>query len=138
MNFLLPDGGISPICFGYSSPLKTLYKQGKFQGLKSFSGEELKHPSLDHIVPKSLGGKNELGNYVLTNCKENHARGAENIDYYLEKNLAGVMAYIRWFESHVIEGFDCKGYATKIINTINKASKKFLIINEKASIWSNG
>lgn len=121
----------SPITFGYSSKLKTLFKQGKFEGLKSFSGEELKHPSLDHIQPKSKGGKNELGNYVLTNCKENSKRGNQNIDYYLDKNIKGVMEYIKWFETHVVEGFDCRSYAFKVMKAINRYSDKYMIINEK-------
>lgn len=133
-GWVFPDGVYVPIHFGYSSPLKTLYKQGKFKGLKSFTGEELKHPSLDHIKPKSLGGENELGNYVLTNRKENSKRGNKNIDYYLENNLAGVMEYIKWFETHIVEGFDCRAYAKKIINTINRVSEKFIIINEKVNL----
>ena len=119
------------ITFGYHSPLKDLYKQGKLEGLKSFSGEELTHPSIDHIKPKSLGGASELGNYVLTNRKENMIRGNRNIDYYIEKNQQAMLDYIEWFETHVIEGFDCKAYAKKVINAINRFSNNFIIVNMK-------
>jgi hypothetical protein len=117
------------ISFQYHSPLKDLYKAGKFEGLKSFSGEELKHPSIEHIKPKSKGGKNGLGNYVLTNRKENMLRGNQNIDYYIERNKQGVLDYIKWFETHTVEGFDCKGYIQKVINTINRISDSFIILN---------
>lgn len=119
------------VTFGYNNQLKTFYKLGKFQGLKSFSGEPLLHPSLDHIKPKSKGGKNDIGNYVLTNCKENRIRGNKNIDYYLIKNRKGVEDYIDWFLTHTVEGFDCKGYILKVINTINRLSENFIIFFER-------
>lgn len=129
MIVITPEIKYPPIVFGYSSKLKDLYRQGKFEGLKSFSGQELKHPSIDHIKPKSKGGKNILGNYVLTNCKENSLRGDKNIDYYIENNEQGMMDYIKWFETHKVPGFDCIGYIRKVINTINNVSEKFIIIN---------
>lgn len=128
---LVPDIKYPPIIFGYSSELKTLWKKGKLEGLKSFTGEELKHASIDHILPKSKGGKNEIGNYVLTNCKENTARGNRNIDYYITANEQGMLDYIKWFETHKVEGFDCIGYIRKVINTINRVSEKFIILNER-------
>ena len=123
--------GINNVSFGYSSPLKTFCRQGKFKGLKSFSGEELTNPSLDHIRPKSKGGKNELYNYVLTNRKENFHRGNKNIDYYIEKNPKGMQDYIDWFLTHNVEGFDCRKYALQIINQINRLSEKFIILFER-------
>lgn len=120
---------IQSISFQYHSPLKDLYKQGKFKGLKSFSGEELTNPSIDHVVPKSKGGRDNIGNYVLTNQKENADRGNKNIDYYIEKNPQGMLDYIYWFEHNKVEGFDCKGYIQKVINTINNISEKFIILN---------
>lgn len=128
-NSLLPDGVYVPIHFGYKSQLKDLYKQGKLEGLKSFSGKELTNVSIDHIVPKSKGGKNILGNYVLTNVEENSNRGNRNIDYYIEENQQGVLDYINWFETHKVPGFDCIGYIRKVINTINRVSKNFIILN---------
>jgi hypothetical protein len=129
MIVITPNIRYQSIAFGYSSKLKDLYRQGKLEGLKSFSGEELKHPSIDHIKPKSKGGKNILGNYVLTNCKENSLRGDKNIDYYIENNEQGMLDYIKWFETHKVPGFDCIGYIRKVINTINNVSEKFIIIN---------
>lgn len=120
---------ISGLSFKYHSPLRDLYKQGKLNGLKSFSGEELTSPSIDHVIPKSKGGKNNIGNYVLTNQKENADRGNKNIDYYIEKNPQGMLDYIYWFEHNKVDGFDCKGYIQKVINTINSISDKFIILN---------
>lgn len=131
MNIIFPDIIYTPVLYGYKSPLKDLYKQGKLQGLKSFSGEELIKPSIDHIQPKSKGGNNNIGNYILTNQQENADRGSKNIDYYIEKNQQGMLDYIEWFETHKIKGFDCKGYIQKVINTINRVSENFIIINEK-------
>lgn len=117
--------------FGYHSELKDLFKAGKLQGLKSFSGQELTQPSIDHIKPKSKGGGNNIGNYILTNRKENADRGNKNIDYYIEKNQQGMLDYIKWFETHKVERFDCIGYIRKVINTINRVSENFIIINER-------
>ncbi|WP_405316520.1 HNH endonuclease [Faecalibacillus faecis] len=119
------------VVFKYHSPLKDLYKAGKLEGLRSFSGEELIKPSIDHIKPKSKGGEDNIGNYVLTNQKENADRGNKNIDYYIEKNQQGMLDYIKWFETHKVEGFDCIGYIRKVINTINRVSEKFIILNER-------
>ena len=130
MQITFHDGVYNPILFGYKSQLKTLYGQGKLKGLKSFSGEELTQPSVDHIKPKSKGGKSDLGNYVLTNQKENSERGSKNIDFYLEKNLKGAIEYINWFWTHKVDGFDCIGYVQRIIKAINAESEKFKIISE--------
>ena len=130
MQITFPDGVYNSILFGYKSQLKTLYKQRKLEGLKSFSGQELTQISVDHIKPKSKGGKSNLGNYVLTNQQENSERGSKNIDYYLEKNLKGAIEYINWFRTHKVDGFDCIGYAQRIIKAINAESEKFKIISE--------
>ena len=130
MRIVFPDGVYVPIHFGYRSELKTLYRQGKLKGLKSFSGQELTQVSIDHIKPKSRGGKSDLGNYVLTNQQENSERGSKNIDFYLEKNLKGAIEYINWFWTHKVEGFDCIGYVNRIIKAINAESEKFKIISE--------
>lgn len=42
-----------------------------------------------------------------------------------------MLDYIKWFETHKIEGFDCIGYIRKVINTINRVSENFIIINER-------
>lgn len=119
------------INFGYKSPLKDFYKAGKFPGLKSFSGAELISPSIDHIRPRSKGGENDIGNYILTNRKENMLRGNADIDYYIRKNPEGINNYIDWFLNHKVEGFNCREYILKVINTINRVSKDFLIIFER-------
>ena len=77
---------VDGVSFGYSNILKTYFKQGKFKGLKSFTGEELTKVSLDHIIPHSHGGPSVTGNYILTNVKENTMRDTQSIDYYLDKN----------------------------------------------------
>lgn len=119
------------VVFRYHSPLKDLYKQGKFHGLRSISGEDITKVSIDHIQPKSKGGRNSIGNYVLANMKENADRGNQNIDYYLDRNIQGVLDYIEWFKSNRVEGFDCIGYIQKVINTINRVSNKYIIVVKK-------
>ena len=124
---VVPIGGVS---FGYNNILKTYFKQGKFKGLKSFTGEELTKVSLDHIIPHSHGGASVTGNYILTNVKENTMRDTQSIDYYLDRNYKGAMQYIGWFLSHKVKGFDCLAYALSIIKNINRNSKKYIIKRE--------
>ena len=63
--------------FGYSHPLKTLYRQGKLPVRYGFYGDKLtqKNVSLEHLKPHSKGGKTELSNLVLASKQKNQARG---------------------------------------------------------------
>jgi len=63
----------SNVSFGYSSPLKTLYKKGKLPVKYDFYGSKLtnKNVTLEHLKPHSQGGKTNLKNLVLA-TKENN------------------------------------------------------------------
>ena len=54
--------------FGYSSPLKTIWKKGGLPTVKKgFYGDTLtkKNVSLEHLKARSKGGKTSLENLVL-------------------------------------------------------------------------
>lgn len=84
-------GSISSISFGYSHPLKTLYKNGKLPTVtKGFYGDvlDLTNVSLEHLKPKSKGGQSTLANYVLASVKKNGTRGNSDIRSYFDPESA--------------------------------------------------
>jgi hypothetical protein len=71
---------IKPISFGYKSVLKTYYQQGKLPSVvNDIYGDKLVDETLEHIIPKSKGGKSNLFNYALANAQTNHARSSDDI-----------------------------------------------------------
>ena len=69
---------IQPVSFGYNNQLKTLYKKGKLPTVQyDISGRKLtkKNVTLDHVIPKSKGGKSIQENYMLATAEFNHLRG---------------------------------------------------------------
>ena len=84
-------GSICSVSFGYSHPLKTLYKNGKLPTVKTgFYGDvlDLTNVSLEHLKPKSKGGQNTLANYVLASVKKNGARGNADIKDYFDPDIS--------------------------------------------------
>ena len=110
-----------PIAFGYYNILKTLYQKGKIKPKYGLYGDRLTKDtvSLEHIVPKSKGGKTETGNLALTSKKMNNLRGNKPIeDFLTPENLA---RYIDYFLHVKIPEFDGVKYVKELLKSINKA-----------------
>ena len=106
------------ISFKYSHPLKTLYKKGKLPSVKyGFYGDLLKvdKVSLEHLKPKSKGGKSELSNYVLASRDKNSARGNDDI-----KNPEAAARYLDQFLDVNLPGLRGKKYIRLILMTLKK------------------
>lgn len=58
------------------------------------AGDDTNAPSFEHIVPRSVGGTNELSNIVIACRQCNTARGSENLDIHLLAKGGDVHA---WF-----------------------------------------
>ena len=104
--------------FGYSSPLKTLYKKGDLPIKYGFYGDRLtqKNVSLEHLKPHSKGGKTELSNLVLASKQKNQARGNADIRNYANKET--IAKYLSQFIDVKIKGFDGNKYINGIIKTL--------------------
>ena len=121
---------ISPIqpnepTFGYRSPLKTLWRQGKLASVKyGFYGDILtqKNVTLEHLRPKSKRGKTELCNLVLATEENNLKRGSKPIVNYLYWD--NVERYLNQFKDINVEGFIGNQYIKAIMRTLNKLLKE--------------
>lgn len=109
------------VTFTYSNILKTLYKRGKLPSVKyDISGRRLtkKNATLDHIKPKSQGGKSVLSNYMLATNEFNSLRGAKPITDFL--TVEGLSRYINQFIGVVVDGFNGNEYVKMILKTIDE------------------
>lgn len=110
-----------PIAFGYYNILKTLYQKGKIKPKYGLYGDRLTKDtvSLEHIVPKSKGGKTELSNLALASKRMNNARSNKPIkDFLTAENL---IRYINQFMSIKLPEFDGGKYVKELLKSINKA-----------------
>jgi hypothetical protein len=105
--------------FGYSNPLKTLYKKGKFPKVEyGFYGDKLTKDTvtLEHLKPKSQGGKTELSNLVLVSANKNQERGVRPLEEMFNWDNAG--RYFQEFKDVKVGNFDGNAYIKMIVKTI--------------------
>ena len=112
--------------FGYSSPLKDMYKAGKLPIEYGFYGDKLTKDTvtLEHLVPHSKGGKTTINNLVLSSMNNNHRRGNRPLAEYINWEWAN--KYFEAFEKIKTKKFDGKKYVESIKKTIQYALWKGL------------
>lgn len=111
----------SDITFGYKNILKTQYLKGNLKTVKyGFYGDRLnkKNVSLEHLKPKSKGGKSELENFVLASKYRNQARGNKELALFIDKET--VMRYLLQFVGVKAENFNGDNYIKMILKTLKK------------------
>lgn len=111
----------NPVSFQYSSPLKTLFKEGKMPTVKyGFYGDRLtkKNVSLEHLQPHSKGGASCLKNYVLASQENNRLRGNDDIRNHF--NFDNALRYLKQFVDIKLPRFDGNKYILDILNTLKK------------------
>lgn len=116
-----PVDGVS---FGYQNILKTLYKKKKLPSVKyGFYGDELTkgNVSLEHIRPRSKGGKTELCNLVLASANKNQERAARPLSEMLNWECVG--RYLEQFRNVQVGTFNGNKYIEMILRTIKKVLK---------------
>ena len=128
------------ISFGYSSPLKTLWKEGKLPTVEvgMYGGKLTKENiSLEHIKPHSKGGRTQLSNLALTTMENNNKRGSdllssffnkELFDKYLEQFKGLVVPYMKKNKEKVFNGDQYIELVTNTVNTILENEKKLNIL----------
>ena len=106
------------VSFGYSSPLKTLFKDGQMPTVKNgIYGNPINptNVSLEHLKPFSQGGKTELRNLPLADSKANAARGSKPITQFLSTPM--VNDYLSQFNFNVPGKFNGFQYQKLIRET---------------------
>ena len=109
------------VIFRYSSPLKTLYKEGKIPSVKyGFYGDRLSPStvSLEHLQAKSKGGKSCLSNYVLASKRNNWLRGNDDIREHFDSKSAA--RYLDQFLKVDLKRLHGLKYIGMILNTLSK------------------
>lgn len=116
---------VNTISFGYQHPLKTLWKKGLLPTVKKgFYGDELtmKTVSLEHLQPKSQGGKTSLDNLVLASKRTNNLRGDKPLQLFIIKQKA--IEYFYQFINIKIKGFDGNKYIESALNKLSELNIK--------------
>lgn len=116
---------IQPITFGHKSIIKTLYKNGELPTVvKDIYGKELSADTvtLEHIIPKSKGGKSNLKNYALANAEDNFRRSSQDIMKHTTK--ANINEYLDQFAGVIKQGFDGDLYIKNIKNLFKSLGVK--------------
>ena len=109
---------------GYSCELKRLYKKGLVKIKYSFYGGKLnpKRMSVEHVVPRSKGGKSCQANYVFCNADQNSDRGNSPLVHYINWEAVGV--YLKQFEGIKIKNFNGDEYIKQVLSAINEAMQR--------------
>lgn len=108
------------INFGYKNVLKTEWLAGRLPELKHdfYDGSLLKPETLtlEHIRPKSKGGKTTLSNLVLTSFQNNFRRSNKDIRNFI--NISAAINYLKEAEKIKNPKIDGKKYAKSIKNNL--------------------
>lgn len=106
---------------GYDCELKRLYKKGLIKIKYSFYGGKLnpKKASIEHIIPRSKGGRSWQSNYVLCNSSQNSNRGNSPLLHYIDWEAVGL--YLKQFEGVKVKHFDGDRYIKDIVSAIDEA-----------------
>lgn len=110
--------------FQYSNKIKTLFKKGLLPTVKvDVAGNKLtkKNVTLDHIIPKSKGGKSCTGNYMLAEKKFNWDRGNTPLKEWITPE--GIVKYLNQFIGVRVKGFNGDEYIKEILKTLDKANE---------------
>lgn len=116
---------VDGITFGYSHPLKTLYKKGQLPQVKyGFYGDELtkENVTLEHLKCKSDGGKTKLFNLVLASANKNQERANRPLSEMLNWEFVG--RYLEQFRNIQINDFNGNAYIKMILETVKKLIEK--------------
>ena len=105
--------------FGYSHKLKTDFKKGLLPSVKfDVAGVELNNNNvtLDHVVPKSQGGENNLFNYMLASKWFNSFRGVVPLCKLITKEMFDKWA--KQYEDVMVCGVKGTEYTKEIAKKI--------------------
>jgi hypothetical protein len=110
--------------FKRKSIIKTEWLNGNVPLKKGFLGGELtpQNISIDHIKPRSQGGRSELSNYVLMTIENNGKKSSDDIFYYATKE--NTEQYFKAFEGIKLGKYQGEDYLKMISKTLRKLWQK--------------
>ena len=115
------------IAFGYKSVLKTYWREGKLPTVvNDIYGKPLKEATIEHIRPRSKGGKSNLFNYALANPEDNFKRASDPIMEHT--TFENVYNWFKQFVNIKLPHLDGQQY---IKNTAKKFGKTGAEVIEK-------
>ena len=113
------------IAFGYKSVLKTYWREGKLPTVKKdIYGKEIIKETVEHIIPKSKGGKSNLFNYAIANANDNFKRGSDDIMKYT--TIDNVYNWFKQFVDVKLPHLDGQEYIRKTAKKFGKVGYKVL------------
>lgn len=106
--------------FGYKHKLKTLFLRKKIKVPTGFYGGNLTEDTvtLEHLQPKSLGGKTDIANLVLVTRRNNEKRSNFPLRDFLNKEH--MEKYLSYFEDVEVDGFNGNEYIKLIRKTVRR------------------
>lgn len=117
---------VQPVTFKYKNVLKDKYLSGELplekgfyggQLFKETKGKKLKtNCTLEHLKPKSKGGKNKLFNYVLATFENNNKRGDSPLSWFI--NMDAMEEYLKEVDKANLP--ELKGYSDMIRKTVGE------------------
>lgn len=110
--------------FTSKSILKKEFDAGRIPLKRDITGRELMkgYVTIDHTLPRSVGGKSELANYSLMDYVSNNTRSSQPIKKFID--LESLIEYIRVMLDVKTEKFDGVEYLRAWLKTLQKAVKE--------------
>lgn len=110
---------VQPISFGYKWVVKSLYNQGMLPTVKKdIYGNPIVQATVEHIIPKSKGGKSSQSNYAIANAYENMKRGSDHLLKHTTKQ--NIVEYLEQFTDIIVGCFDGNKYKKDVTKTLHK------------------
>lgn len=110
--------------FQYKSVLKRDFRRGLIPLKRGGYGDELikGKETVEHIIPKSKGGKSNIFNYMLVSRKQNQKRGNRPFKDYVK--LEPLLEYFSIMLDVKTENIDGVEYVKGIIKTMLRALRE--------------
>ena len=74
--------------------------------------------TLEHIIPKSKGGKSQLSNYALANAGNNFKRSNYDLGSFTNPDI--IKGYLKQFEGLKLPKFNGDNYIQMVTKTLKK------------------
>lgn len=110
---------VSKLSFSVNSSLKSDVE------FDAYTGKELsrRDRTIDHIVTKSRGGRDEVSNYLVTAEQINHDRGNTRLDVWLKHHLDFIPNIQKYLDRLKGKKLQEQGYVKEVTETLNREAR---------------